>query len=105
MMTASERAVEKLKDTLIQRYLDVGLGYRIIGSIPGSGHTTFNLELDKEHSGDKVVESLGIRIFMDPEKAVLLKDYELDYIDGPAGGFMLRNCRVKVAAGSRVRES
>jgi Fe-S cluster assembly iron-binding protein IscA len=101
MMTASERAAEKLKDELIQRYLNVGLGYRIIGNIPESGHATFNLELDKEHSGDKVVESHGIRIFIDPENVVLLKDYELDYVDGPDGGFLLRNAKVKVATGSK----
>lgn len=90
MITVSTRAARKLNDWLVQRCLDAGLGCRIIGCIPESSHGIFNLQFDKEHPGDKVVVSHGIRIFLDPANATQLKDYELDYLDGPTAGFCLK---------------
>lgn len=101
MITASERAVEELKDGLIRKFLNEGLGYRIISHTYESGNATFSMELDKERSDDEVVASHGIRILLDPASAALLKDYELDYLDGPTGGFYLKN--EKAAGDSQVR--
>jgi Fe-S cluster assembly iron-binding protein IscA len=105
MITTSKRAAKKLKDEMVQKCLNVGLGYRIIGKIPESGRVMLYMELDKEHSGDEVIVSHGIRIFLDPTNAELLKDCELDFIDGPTGGFWLRNDKVKVLAGSQTGKS
>ena len=91
MITASDRAVEKLKDELIKKFLDVGLGYRITGKTYEPGCTTLTMELDKEQPGDEVVVSHGIKILIDHRDAALLRDYELDYQDGPTGGFCLKN--------------
>lgn len=102
-LTASDKAAEKLKEDLIQRCLKVGLGYRVINNMAESGKDTFSMELDKEHPGDEVVVLNGIRIFLDPANAALLRDYELDYLDEPSGGFHLEN--KKVAAGVHVRKS
>lgn len=102
-LTASDKAAEKLKEHLIQRCLNVGLGYRVINNMAESGKDTFSMELDKEHPGDEVVVLNGIRIFLDPANAALLRDYELDYLDEPSGGFRLEN--KKVAAGVHVRKS
>jgi len=102
-LTVSDKAAEKLKEDLIQRCLNVGLGYRLINNTAEPGKDTFSMELDKEHPGDEVVVLNGIRVFLDPANAARLKDYELDYLDEPSGGFLLEN--KKVAAGSHVRES
>jgi len=91
MMTASDRAVEKLKDELIKKFLDVGLGYRITGKTCEPGCITLTMELDKEQPSDEVVVSHGIKILIDHQDAALLIDYELDYIDGPNGSFCLKN--------------
>ncbi len=104
MITASKKAAQKLKDELIQKCLNVGLGYRIIGNIPESGRASLYMELDKEHSGDEVIITHGIRFFLDPANATLLKDCKLDYIDGPTGGFWLRNDKVEVSTGSQVEK-
>lgn len=100
-LIASDKAAEKLKEDLVKRCLNIGLGYRVINNTAESGNATFSMELDKEHPGDEVVVLNGIRIFLDPANAALLKDYELDYLDEPSGGFRLENR--KVAAGSHVR--
>jgi Fe-S cluster assembly iron-binding protein IscA len=104
MITTSKRAVKKLKDEMIQKCLNVGLGYRIIGKIPESGRTTLYMELDKEHSGDEVIMSDGIRLFLDPTNAALLKDYKLDFIDGPTSGFCLIKDKVKTSARSQTEK-
>ena len=102
MMTASERAVQKLEDYLIQRCLDAGLEFRVANDSHKPGHAVLSIKLDKEHPGDEVVTSHGIRIFVDPASAALLKDCELDYLDEPTGGFCLKTERM-AARGSQVK--
>ncbi len=97
MMSTSERAAQKLRDNLIQWCLDAGLGFRVVNGDDESGHPVFNIKLDKECPGDEVIVSHGIRIFLDPANAVLLKDHELDYLSEPTCGFCLET---RVAAGS-----
>ncbi len=102
-MVASDKAAEKLKDELIQKFLNAALGYRVACSTSESNNATFSIKLDKERPGDEVVVSHGIRILLDPVSVALLRDYELDYLDGPTGGFYLKN--EKVATGvSQIRE-
>lgn len=91
MIIASDEAVKKLKEGLIQRCYDVGLGYRVVKNSDEAGHAVFGIKLDMERPDDEVVTSRGIRIFLGPADAALLKDYELDYLDEPTGGFCLRN--------------
>lgn len=94
MITASDNAIKKLKEGLIQRCSDVGLGYRVVKNSDESGHAVFSMKLDKERPGDEVVASQGISIFLDPASAALVKDCELDYLDEPTDGFYLKNERV-----------
>jgi Fe-S cluster assembly iron-binding protein IscA len=102
MMTASEKAVQKLEDYLIRRCLDAGLGFRVANDSHEPGHAVLVVKLDNEHTGDEVITSHGIRIFVDPASAALLKDCELDYLDEPTGGFCLKTNRM-AAGGSQVR--
>jgi len=89
-ITVSKRAVKKLKDELIQKCLSMGLGYRIADGSVESSQAIFNMMVDKEHPGDVVSISNGIKIFLDPEKAVLLKDYELDCLNENNCNFCLK---------------
>lgn len=90
-MTTSEKAAEKLKNRLVQRCIDAGLGYRITGHPAESGSAILNMQLDKKRPGDEVLVSNGISFLLDPADASLFKDCELDYIDGPDGGFYLKD--------------
>ncbi len=103
-MTTSDKAAEKLKDELVQRFLNTGLGYRVVCDTSAPNHTTFSIKLDKEHPGDEVLVSHGIKIFLDQVSADLLRGYELDYQDGSTGGFCLKNEKV-ASGGSQVRGS
>ena len=102
MMTASEKAVHRLEDYLIKRCLAAGLGFRVVNNSHELGHAVLSIKLDNEHTGDEVITSHGIRIFVDPANAVLLKDCELDYLDEPTGGFCLRTGRI-AAGGSQIK--
>ena len=88
-MTASDKAIKKLKDELVQRFFNTGLGYRVVADACAQNQATFGVKLDREHPGDEVLVSHDIRIFLDRVSADLLRDCELDYQDGDGGGFCL----------------
>jgi iron-sulfur cluster assembly protein len=89
MMTASERAAQKLKETLIRKWFDIGFGFRVMKDTNDSGATTCSIKLDNKRADDQVIESHGIKVFLDPISAAQLQDWELDYRDEPGQGFLL----------------
>ena len=90
-MMTSEKAVEKLKEELVTRISNVGLGFRVYQESDGVGGSRLALKLDKKSPCDETIESHGVRLFLDPLKFAQLKELELDYIDGPTGGFVLKD--------------
>jgi Fe-S cluster assembly iron-binding protein IscA len=92
-MITSEKAIEKLKDEMINRVSHVGLGFRVYKDSAGEGSSRLALKLDNKCPDDETIESHGIRLFIDPFNAAQLKDLELDFIDGPTGGFILKNTK------------
>lgn len=102
MMTASEKAARKLGDYLLHRCIDAGLGFRLANDSNKPSHGLVSIKLDKEQPGDEVITSHGIRIFVDPASAAMLKDCKLDYVDEPTGGFCLRTERM-AAEGSQLK--
>ena len=91
MLTASERVAQELKETLLRKWFDMGLGFRLIKDTNEPGATTCSIKLDNKRADDEVIESHGIKVFLDPISAAQLKDYELDYLDEPAQGFFLKH--------------
>jgi Fe-S cluster assembly iron-binding protein IscA len=89
MITTSERAAQKLKETLIHKWFDIGFGFRVMKDTNDSGAITCSIKLDNKHAGDQVIESHGIKVFLDPISAAQLRDWELDYRDEPSQGFLL----------------
>ena len=85
MISASERAEEKLKEVMFHRLSDVGLGFRVREDADKSRGKTFSIKLDRRQDNDHVMELNGICLFLDPACAAGLKDYELDYQEEPAG--------------------
>lgn len=97
MITATEKAAQRLKDVLTRRFLDVGVGFRVLGNTGEAGHTTFDIKLDNKHAGDEVIESYGVKFFLDERSAALLGDCQLDYVDGPDAGFIIKATEDKKA--------
>ncbi len=98
-MSISERAAQKLKDDLVKKFLDTGLGFRIASD----GHEHFSIGLDRQGTRDRVLESGGVRFLLDASMCAILDRYDLDYADGPEGGFRLNDHRGKASPHVRQR--
>jgi Fe-S cluster assembly iron-binding protein IscA len=90
MITASERAVRKLKETIIQKWSDIGLGFRVLKDRDDPSGRNFSIKLDNKRADDEVIELYGIKVFVDSFIADQLKDFELDYFEEPAHGFFFK---------------
>ncbi len=98
-MSISERAAQKLKDDLVKKFLDTGLGFRIATD----GHEHFSIGLDRQGTRDRVLESGGVKFLVDASMCALLDRYDLDYADGPDGGFRLNDHLGKASTHIRKR--
>jgi Fe-S cluster assembly iron-binding protein IscA len=98
MINVSTRAADKLREELVQRCLDAGIGFRIIVNLDGSGKVMSCMKFDRQRQGDTVVDLGGVKLFSNPTEVAQVKDYHLDYFDNPDGGFFL----VKTVPGVKI---
>jgi iron-sulfur cluster assembly protein len=91
MVTTSIRAARQLREQLIHKCFEAGIGFRMLVEASKSGRASFSIKVDRQHQEDEVIESDGVRVFLDPVSAAKISDFQLDYQDGPGGGFYLRN--------------
>lgn len=87
MVTASNRAVAKLREQLLNKLLEVGIGFRILVTADKSGAATFSIKVDRQRKGDDVIDSGDVKLFLDQSSAARLRDCQLDYQDGLSDGF------------------
>jgi len=90
MVTASNRAVAKLREQLLNKLLEVGIGFRILVTADKSGAAIFSIKVDRQRQGDEVIDSGDVKLFLDPSSAARLGDFQLDYQDGLSDGFFFR---------------
>lgn len=90
MVTANNKAAKQLREQLINKCFEVGIGFRMLVNTDESGKATFSIKLDTQHRGDEVIESNGVKVFLDPASAAQISGYQLDYQDEPDGGFFLK---------------
>jgi len=92
----TEVAAQKVKDLLAQRGTpDIGLRIGVRGG-GCSGNSYFMEFCEAESPGDEVLETHGIRLFVDLKSAVLLGGTEVDYVEGLMGaGFKFNNPNVR----------
>lgn len=90
MITASDKALEKLQEWLAHKSFETGIGFRILTVTNEFGKPAYGIKLDKQRQGDEVTEFDGVRLLLDPASATEVTDYELDYLDELNGGFVLR---------------
>jgi Fe-S cluster assembly iron-binding protein IscA len=85
----STKAVEKLREQLLNSCLEAGIGFRMEVSTDEAGELAFSIRIDRQRLGDRVLESDGVKIFLDPTSSFQITGYQLDHEDGPGGGFFL----------------
>jgi Fe-S cluster assembly iron-binding protein IscA len=93
MVSTSNRAAEQLREQLIDKCSEIGIGFRMLVSTDEFGQTNFSIKLDRRHQEDEVIETNGVKIFLDSASAARISDYQLDYQDELDGGFFLKKAQ------------
>ena len=92
MINVSPTAASKINELLAEEG-KVGSGLRVF--VQGGGCSGFQYGLMIEESGgdaDQVIESNGVRLFVDPVSVSYLKGAEVDFVDTVTGGaFTIKN--------------
>ena len=92
MINVSPTAASKINELLAEEG-KVGSGLRVF--VQGGGCSGFQYGLMIEESGgdaDQVIESKGVRLFVDPVSVSYLKGAEVDFVDTvTGGGFTIKN--------------
>lgn len=96
MITLTATAAEKVKKLLTQRGTpEIGLRIGVRGG-GCSGNSYFMEFCDAESPGDEVMDTGGVRLYIDLKSAVLLTGTEIDYVEGLMGaGFKFNNPNVR----------
>lgn len=100
MVGITAKAAEKVKALLVEKRVE---GYALRVGVKGGGCSglMYNMDFEKELKlGDKVFESEGVKIVIDPKSYIYLKGTVLDYAEGLMGaGFHFNNPNMKRACG------
>lgn len=100
MLTISETAAKKVNDLRLEEGKpEWGLRLRVVGG----GCSGFSYELgweDAGQEGDAVVESAGVKVFVDSMSVQYVDGVEIDYVDNMVGsGFSIKNPNAKGTCG------
>jgi len=90
MVNTTNEAAKRLREHLVDKCFEVGIGFRVFVNSGESGKATFGIKLDRERPQDQIIESNGVKLFLDPASAARISDYQLDYRDEPDDGFFLK---------------
>ena len=101
MITLTDTAAKKIGDLRLEEGKpEWGLRIRLVGG----GCSGMSYELgweDTPGDDDSVIESMGVRVFVDSRSAPYLDGSEIDYVDNNmlGAGFAIRNPNVKSSCG------
>ena len=101
MVTLTETAAQKVIDLrLEERKPESGLRIRVVGG----GCSGFSYDLgweDQAAEGDNVIESHGIKVYVDSMSVPYLAGSEIDFVDNQmlGAGFAIKNPNVKSSCG------
>ena len=91
MLTVTDSAVQQLQ-TLVRGQEDPAKGLRIFVEKGGCAGMQYGMTLDRPQEQDRVIESGGVKVIVDPESAAFLEGVTIDYSDDLAGaGFRIKN--------------
>ncbi len=101
MLTLTETAAKKISDLRLEEGKpEWGLLIRIVGG--GCSGMSYELGWDDTPvEGDNVVETNGVKVFVDSHSAPYLQGSEIDYVDNNmlGAGFAIKNPNVKSSCG------
>ena len=101
MITLTETASEQIKTLLGKETHSEAVGIRV--GVRGGGCSGFTYRLDFEKSptdSDRLIESHGIKLFIDPKSFLYLMGTEIDFVDSLNGaGFKFVNPNAKRTCG------
>ena len=93
MLTLTNTAAQKVKGLIAEQKMEDTTGLRVY--VKGGGCSGFSYGLAFENEADdkdKIAESNGIRIFVDPVSLKYLEGSEIDWVEnGMGGGFKFQN--------------
>ena len=92
MLTITDNAASKVKNLLKEKDSEKG-ALRVFVAGGGCSGYQYGMALAQEQEEDDlIIEQLGVRLFVDPESAPLLKGAEIDYVeDVMKSGFTIFN--------------
>jgi iron-sulfur cluster assembly accessory protein len=100
-ITLTQNAARKVRELMAQPAQQgaAGLRVKVVGG--GCSGLSYQLALDKAaEAGDKVFESEGIKIFLDPKSALFVSGTRIDYHESMMGsGFAFENPNSKGSCG------
>jgi len=98
LINVTEAAVEEVKKLLAKEPQNSGLRLEVRGG--GCSGMSYGLSFDKAQENDNIVETQGIKVFIDPKSAIYLKGTVLDFQGGLEGkGFAIKNPQAKGTCG------
>lgn len=94
IVTISAEAAEEVKRLLTEEPGKAGLRLEVRGG--GCSGFSYGLTFDNPQENDHIVESLGIKVMVDPKSAIYLKGTMLHFEGGLEGrGFTIKNPQAK----------
>jgi iron-sulfur cluster insertion protein len=100
MITMTEAAGVKVKN-LLETENKQNYGLRV--SVSGGGCHGFQYGMsfeEKTSEDDHILEYHGVKLFLDPQSAMLLNEAVVDYVEGLEGaGFAIKNPQAKSTCG------
>ncbi len=97
MITLTKIAAKKIKSLLLEKE-ETGIRAGVLGG--GCSGFTYRLEFDNQLPADKVLESHGVKLYVDPKSFLYLMGTEIDFIDElNQSGFKFVNPNAKRTCG------
>ena len=78
MITLTEAAADKIK-ILLEKKEETGIRAAVRGG--GCSGFTYHLKFDNQNEKDKIIESYGVNIYVDPKSFLYLMGSEIDFVD------------------------
>lgn len=98
LVNVTEAAATEVKKLLASQPGTSGLRLEVKGG--GCSGMSYGLSFDNVQENDNVVETQGIKVFVDPKSAIYLKGTVLDFQGGLEGkGFAIKNPQAKGSCG------
>ena len=101
MITITEKSAEKVHEFLASQGADVDVAGLRVG-VRGGGCSGFqyHLAFDEQREDDRVFESHGLRLLVEPAALEYVDGSQIDYVDALTGaGFKVENPNVIAACG------